>query len=201
MIILQLLLKSLFETEAAVHFVFNGTAANALSLAHLARPYNGVITHAFSHIENDEAGAPGFFSGGAKLLTADTADAKLTVGAVEHLATQFSGVVHHVKAAALSLTQSTELGTVYQAEEIFALCEVAHRHGLKVQMDGARIANAVAATNATPAELSWRAGVDILCFGAVKNGLAVGECILIFDPDLNHEFKWRIKCGLQGFPK
>ena len=185
-------IQALFETDADVHFVFNGTAANALAIAQIARPYNAVIAHAFSHIEMDEAGAPGFFSGGVKLMTADTPNAKLTVEAVERLAGQFSGV-HHVKAAGLSLTQSTELGTVYTREELKGLADSAHRHGLKVHMDGARFANAVATTGATPAQLSWQAGIDILCFGGVKNGLAVGECIIIFDPDLRIEFEWRVK--------
>jgi len=186
-------MRALFETDAAVHFVFNGTAANALALAQLAQPYNAVIAHAFSHVEMDEAGAPGFFSGGAKLLTSDTPNAKLNAEAVERLAKQFSGFVHHVKVSVLSLTQSTELGTAYNAHEINALCEVARRYNLKVHMDGARFANAVAFSGAAPADLSWRAGVDILCFGGVKNGLAVGECILIFDSALNREFEWRVK--------
>ncbi len=187
-------IQDLFETDAAVHFVFNGTAANALSLAQMARPYNAVVAHAFSHIEMDEAGAPAFFSGGATLMTADTPAAKLTADAVDALATRFSGV-HHVKAAALSLTQSTELGTVYTVEEVTALCEVARRHGLRVHMDGARFANAVAHTGASAADLSWRAGVDILCFGGVKNGLGVGETVIIFDKELATEFAWRVKQG------
>ncbi len=186
-------LQVLFETNVAVHFVFSGTAANALALAQLTQSYNAVIAHAFSHIEMDEAGAPGFFSGGAKILTAATKDAKLTVQAVEKLTAEFSGSVHHVKASALSLSQSTEFGTVYTVDEIAALCKAAHDNGLKVHMDGARFANAVASTDAAPADLSWRAGVDILCFGGVKNGLGAGECVLIFDPALNREFEWRVK--------
>lgn len=185
-------IEDVFETKAAVHFVFNGTAANALSLAQLTKPYNAVIAHAFSHVEMDEAGAPGFFSGGAKLMTAETPSARLTPDAVEALATRYAGV-HHVKAAALTLTQSTELGTVYQIDQVEALCEIARRHDLAVHMDGARFANAVASTGATPAALSWRAGVDILSFGGVKNGLAVGEAVVIFNPDLAAEFEWRVK--------
>ncbi len=185
-------IREIFETKAHVHFAFSGTAANSLSLAQVARSYNGIIAHAFSHIEMDEAGAPSFFSGGAKLMTADTPAAKLTVDAVTHLATHLSGV-HHVKPSALSLTQSTEVGTAYTRDEVAALCDVARGHGLKVHMDGARFANAVASTGASPADLSWRAGVDILCFGGVKNGLAVGESILIFDDGLADEFEWRVK--------
>ena len=185
-------IQEIFETKAHVHFAFSGTAANALSLAQVARSYNGVIAHAFSHIEMDEAGAPSYFSGGAKLMTADTPSAKLTVDSVIHLATRLIGV-HHVKPSALSLTQATEVGTVYTPEEVGTLCEVARSHGLRVHMDGARFANAVAFTGASPADLSWRAGVDILCFGGVKNGLAVGESIVIFDDGLAEEFEWRVK--------
>lgn len=185
-------IAALFEAECDVHFVFNGTAANALALAQLCRSYNAVIGHSFSHIESDEAGAPEFFSGGAKLMTADTPLAKLTPDAVQALATRYSGP-HHVKPAVLSLTQATELGTVYTPAELGALTAVARRHGLKVHMDGARFANAAARLGCTPADLTWRAGVDVLCFGGVKNGLAVGDCVVFFDRALSHEFQWRIK--------
>ena len=182
----------LFETEADVFLVFNGTAANGLALAQICRPYHAVIAHRHSHIESDEAGAAGFFSGGAKLLTADTPLAKLTPEAVEMLAAPGRGV-HHVKPRALSLTQATELGTVYSVEEIEALTAVARRQGLKVHMDGARLANAIATLGRPPADVTWRAGVDVLCFGGVKNGLAVGELIMFFDRALAEEFGWRMK--------
>ena len=185
-------IAALFETECDVFFVFNGTAANALTLAQLCRPYNAVIGHAFSHGETDEAGAPEFFTGGAKLMTADTPAAKLTPESVETLATRYSGP-HHVKPAVLSLTQATELGTVYRPDELRELTGVAKRHGLKVHMDGARFANAAARIGCAPADISWRAGVDVLCFGGVKNGLAAGDCIVFFDRALSHEFQWRIK--------
>jgi threonine aldolase len=185
-------MRELFETDCAVFFVFNGTAANALALAQLCRPYHAVIAHALSHIEEDEAGAPGFYSGGAKLVTADTPLAKLTPEVVDKLAIRGRGV-HHVKPRVLSLTQATEFGTVYSREEVAALVGTARGHGLKVHMDGARFANAVATLGCTPAEASWRAGVDVLCFGGVKNGLAVGEAVLIFDRQLAEEFEWRVK--------
>ena len=186
-------LRDLFETDAQVFFVFNGTAANALALAQLCKPYHAVIAHAFSHIEEDEAGAPALFSGGAKIVTADTPLAKLTPEAVDALAKKGLRGVHHVKARALSITQATELGTVYTPGEIVALTDVARRHGLKVHMDGARFSNALATLACSPAELSWRAGVDVLCFGGVKNGLAVGEAVLFFDRALAAEFEWRVK--------
>ena len=185
-------IRALFETDAQVFFVFSGTAANALALAHICRPYHAVIAHAESHIATDEAGAAGFFGGGAALLTADTPLAKVTPEAVEALATGGRGF-HSVKPRALSLTQATEMGTVYTLDEVRGLTEVARRHGLKVHMDGARFANAVAALGCSPADLSWRAGVDVLSFGGVKNGLAAGEAVLFFDKALAHEFEWRVK--------
>jgi threonine aldolase len=185
-------LRALFETDCAVFLVFNGTAANALALAQLCRSYHAVIAHAESHIATDEAGAVGFFSGGAALLTADTPLAKLTPAAVATLAGSGRGV-HSVKPRALSITQATEMGTVYTREELIALTEMARRLGLEVHMDGARLANAIAALACKPADITWRAGVDVLCFGGVKNGLAAGEAVLFFDKALAAEFEWRIK--------
>src|SRR5262249_31777406 len=158
----------------------------------LCKPYDAVIAHAESHIETDEAGAPGFFAGGAKIATAATPHAKLTLAAVEALAGQGRGV-HSVRPRVLSLTQATEMGAVYTIEELRALTETARGHGLHVHMDGARFANAVVAIGCSPADLSWRAGVDVLCFGGVKNGLATGEAVLFFDKTLAHEFEWRVK--------
>jgi threonine aldolase len=185
-------LRELFETDAEVFFVFNGTAANALALAQVCQPYHAIIAHALSHIEEDEAGAPSLLSGGAKIVTAATPLAKLTPEAVDAIAARGRGV-HHVKPRALSITQATELGTVYRPAEIGALVEAARRHRLRVHMDGARFANAVAHLGCAPADLSWRLGVDVLCFGGVKNGLAVGEAVLFFDRQLAAEFEWRVK--------
>jgi threonine aldolase len=185
-------LRALFETDCAVFLVFNGTAANALALAQLCRPWHAVIAHAESHIATDEAGAVGFFSGGASLVTADTPLGKLPPAAVEALAGSGRGV-HSVKPRALSLTQATEMGTVYTRAELMAVTEAARRLGLKVHMDGARFANAVAALACAPADISWRAGADVLCLGGVKNGLAAGEAVLFFDKALAHEFEWRVK--------
>jgi threonine aldolase len=185
-------IRELFERDCEVFFVFNGTAANALALAQICRPYHAVIAHALSHIEEDEAGAVGLLSGGARIVTAETPLAKLTPDIVDALAVRGRGV-HHVKPRALSLTNATELGTVYSTAEVAALAEAARRHGLAVQMDGARFANALAHLGCAPADLSWRAGVDVLCLGGVKNGLAVGEAVLFFDRALGKEFEWRVK--------
>jgi threonine aldolase len=185
-------LRELFEADCAVFLVFSGTAANALALGHICRSYHAAIAHGESHVAADEAGAAGLFGGGTWLLTADTPLAKLTPQAVETLIARGRGV-HSVKPRALSLTQATELGTVYTLAELGALTETARRHRLRVQMDGARFTNAVAHLGCAPADLSWRAGVDVLCFGGVKNGLAAGEAVLFFDKELAQEFEWRVK--------
>jgi threonine aldolase len=185
-------LRQLFETQCEVFFVFNGTAANALALGHICRSYHAVIAHAESHVATDEAGAAGLFGGGTWLLTAEAPLAKLTPQAIEAPLAKGRGV-HSVKPRALSLTQATEMGTVYTLDELSALTDTARRHDLKVHMDGARFANAVAALGCTPADLSWRAGVEVLCFGGVKNGLAAGEAVLFFDKEQAHEFEWRVK--------
>ena len=185
-------IADLFETDCDVFFVFNGTSANALALAQVCQPYHAVISHSFSHVQWDEANAVGFFGGGASQLTIDTPAAKLTLDAVEQRATQFEGV-HHVKVNALTLTQATELGTIYTLDEIAAFGDLARRHNLHLHMDGARFANAVATLGTTPADMTWRRGVDVLSFGGVKNGLAMGECIVFFNRDLAHDFGWRRK--------
>lgn len=178
--------------NAAVFFVFNGTASNALALAHICRPYHAIIAHAVSHIATDEAGAPQMFSGGGSLLTADDPDGKLSPASLERLATGGRGV-HHVKPRAVSLTQATEFGTVYRPAEIASLTSSARRLGLAVHMDGARLANAVASIDCAPADITWRVGVDVLSLGGVKNGLAVGEAVVFFEPSAAAEFEWRVK--------
>ena len=185
-------IADLFESDCTCFFVFNGTGANALALAQICMPFNAVISHGFSHVQWDEANAVGFFGGGTSQLTIDTPGAKLTLDAAEQKAAQFEGV-HHVKVNAITLTQSTELGTVYTLEELDAFADLAKRYRLKLHMDGARFANAVATLGATPAEMSWRRGVDVLSFGGVKNGLGVGECVIFFDKQLAENFGWRRK--------
>jgi len=185
-------IRRAFEIDCEVFFVFNGTAANSLALAALCRSTDAILCHAMAHVNVDECGGPEFMSGGAKLVVIDTPHAKLTPPSVmEKCVTPHDE--HSSRPRALSLTQATELGTVYRRHELVALCDAAHERGLRVQMDGARFANAVAAQHATPAELSWRAGVDVLCLGGTKNGLPAGEAILFFDHDLADEFARRRK--------
>jgi threonine aldolase len=189
-------IRGAFATDCAVHFVFNGTAANALALSSICRSSDAIVCHAMAHINVDECGAPEFFSGGAKLLTADTPLAKLTPAAVAALAVTPHDE-HSSRPRALALTQATELGTLYSRDELGELCTMAHARGMKVQMDGARFANAVASLACAPADISWRAGVDVLCLGGTKNGLPFGEAIVFFDKSLAEEFARRRKQGGQ----
>jgi threonine aldolase len=185
-------LRQVFETECQVFFVFNGTAANSLALASLCRSYHSVICHELAHVETDECGAPEFFSNGTKLLHVNGPGGKFDLAEVERTITRRSDI-HYPRPKVLSLTQATEVGTVYAPAEIGAASELARRYGLKVQMDGARFANAVASLDVAPAEITWRAGVDVLCLGGAKNGMAVGEAVVFFDRELAQEFDYRCK--------
>jgi threonine aldolase len=186
------LLRELFEADCEVFFAFNGTAANALALASLGRSYHSIICHELAHVETDECGAVEFFANGTKLLLAHGDDGRIEPGAVDHLVTRRADI-HYPKPRVLSLTQATELGTVYGLDRLRALHESARRHGLRVHMDGARFANAVAALGVAPREITWEVGVDVLCFGGTKNGMAVGEAIVFFDRALAAEFAYRCK--------
>jgi threonine aldolase len=184
----------LFERRVKVFQVVTGTAANALSIAVHSPPYGAVLCHEESHIMVDECGAPEFFSGGAKLVGLAGAAGKLTPGTVAGALAGFTrGNQHHVQPAVLSLTQATEAGTVYSVEEIAALADLAHRNGLAVHMDGARFANALVGLGVTPAELTWRAGIDVLSFGATKNGAMAAEAVVLFAPDRADELMYRRK--------
>lgn len=185
-------LRDLFQTDCEVFFVFNGTAANSLALSALCQSYHSVICHELAHIETDECGGPEFFSNGSKLLVAKGEYGKLTPDIIEAMVTKRSDL-HFPKPKVVSLTQSTEVGTVYSVEEIRAIAAIAKRRHLTVQMDGARFANAVASLNVHPSELTWRAGVDVLCFGGTKNGLPVGEAVVFFDRHLAEDFAYRVK--------
>ena len=190
-------LRELFQTDCDVYFVFNGTAANSLALASMCQSYHSVICTPMAHIETDECGGPEFFSNGSKLLVAESQSeaaklAKLTPDAVEQLVIKRSDI-HYPKPKVVSLTQATELGTVYTVEEVRAIAAIAKRRHLKVHMDGARFANAVASLGCDPSEITWRAGVDVLCFGGTKNGLPVGEAVVFFDRKLSEDFAYRVK--------
>ena len=185
-------LRTLFESACESFFVFNGTAANSLALASLCQSYHSVICSAAAHVETDECGAPEFFSNGSKLLVAQSDDGKLTPNAIRALATGRSDI-HFPKPRVVTITQPTETGCVYSLEEIRAISGVCRELGLKLHMDGARFAHACASLDCSPAELTWKAGVDVLCFGGTKNGMAVGEAVLFFDRTLAAEFDYRCK--------
>jgi threonine aldolase len=184
--------RQFFETDCEVFFVFNGTAANSLSLAALCQSYHSVICSDVAHIETDECGAPEFFSNGSKLLTAKSSLGKLDPLDVERLITHRMDL-HYPRPKALSITQSTELGTIYRPDEIAGLCSLAKKNGLHVHMDGARFFNALAGGTASPADITWRAGVDVLCCGGTKLGMAVTEAVVFFNHDLARDFEYRCK--------
>jgi len=188
------LLRDIFEADVSVFTVATGTAANALALSALTPPWGAVLTHPVSHVSVDECAAPEFFTGGAKLLPLPAVGAKPLAADVEHFyATQHFRPVHQVKPSALSVSQATECGLVYTPAEIGALAEAGRSRGLRFHMDGARFANALVAQNASPAELTWKAGVQVLSFGATKNGCLAGEAVIFFDKVLAEDFAYRRK--------
>lgn len=190
------LIRQVFETDCEVFFVFNGTSANSLSLAALCQSYHSVLCHELAHIETAECGAPEFFANGSKILLLPGVNGKISPADVEH-AVQRRSDIHYPKPRALSLTQVTEVGTVYSPDELRALTDMARALGLRVHMDGARFANAVASLNIAPKEITWKAGVDVLCFGGSKNGIALGEAVVFFNRELAAEFDYRCKQGGQ----
>ena len=187
------LVREIFETDCEVFLVFNGTAANALALAQLCQPFHSVICHQHAHIQTDECGAPEFFTRGSKLLVVGGANGKIDIGEAKAIITGQTELHAH-RPRVISITQSTEFGTVYTPDEIAAVTEFARRRReMFVHMDGARFANAVASLNFAPKEITWEAGVDVLCFGGTKNGVAAGELVIFFKKELAREFDYRVK--------
>ena len=186
------LIRDLFETQCEVFFVFNGTAANSLALASLCQSYHSILCHELAHVETDECGAPEFFSNGTKVLTVPGENGKILPAGIERMVKRRSDI-HYPKPRVVSLTQSTEIGTVYSPDELRAIWSVTKSLGLRIHMDGARFANAVASLDVAPKEITWQAGVDVLCFGGTKNGIGVGDAVVFFDPKLAAEFDYRCK--------
>ena len=186
---LQKKLSEIFETDVVVFPVVSGTAANALALSVLSPAFGKIYCNELSHINTDECGAPEFFSGGAKLITMSSEDGKINA---KDLSQNIggTGIVHLAQPAAVSITQACETGTVYQLEEIESIAETAHEHGLKVHMDGARFANAIVSLNVSPAEMTWKSGVDVLSFGGTKNGCLTAEAVVFFKPELVGNFPY-----------
>ncbi len=190
------LIREVFETECEVFFVFNGTSANSLSLASLCQSYHSILCHEIAHVEGSECGAPEFFANGTKVLLLPGADGKIDHKSIERAVNRRADI-HFPKARALSLTQVTEVGTAYSLDELGALANAARHFNLRIQMDGARFANAVASLGVAPKQITWQAGVDVLCFGGSKNGIALGEAVVFFNRELAQEFDYRCKQGGQ----
>ncbi len=201
---LDRVLGDYFGTEVRAFAVATGTAANSLSLATLSPPYGAIFAHREAHIETDECGAPAFFSGGAQLALIEGEHARIAPAAFAQALAEHPSVnvgLHSTQPAALSLTQLTELGTAYRAEDLRQLAELAHGRGLKVQMDGARFANAVVFLGCHPGDITWRAGIDVLSFGATKNGALGAEAVVFFEPALVRDFELRRKRAGHLFSK
>lgn len=195
-------LRDLFEAPAAqVRLVGTVTAANALALALLCPPWGAAYCHDAAHVDCDECGAPEFFTGGAKLVLVPGVHGRIAPEVLDDVLTRAERSVHQIQPAALSLSNLTEAGTVYSPDMLGALASVARSHGVAVHLDGARFANALASTGATPAEASWKAGVDVLCLGGTKNGLIGAEAVVIFDPTRAAEFDLRRKRAGHLFSK
>ncbi|MBI1731248.1 MAG: low specificity L-threonine aldolase [Gammaproteobacteria bacterium] len=186
------LIRELFETDCEVFFTFNGTAANSLALASMCQSYHGIICHQYSHVETDECGAPEFFSNGTKVLLVEGEHGKVDLAAVGRRVTKRSDL-HYPKPKVLSITQPTELGTLYDTDDLDAINELKTRLALRLHMDGARFFNAAAALDIHPAEITWRRGVDVLCLGGTKLGMPVGDAVVFFDRALAGEFEYRCK--------
>ncbi|MBP1805720.1 threonine aldolase family protein [Rubellimicrobium aerolatum] len=193
--------REVFEApEAAVHLVATGTAANALALAALARPWDAVFCTEMAHIHEDECNAPEAFTGGAKLIALPAPLAKLEPEVLRAAMARL-GSVHGPQVGPVSVTQATEKGTVYRPEEIRAVAAVARGFGAKVHLDGARLANALVAVGCSPAEMTWKAGVDVVSLGGTKNGLMGAEAVVCFDPTLSWEMELRRKRAAHLFSK
>jgi threonine aldolase len=186
------LVRDLFETDCDAYLVFNGTAANALALAQLCQPFHSVVCHDHAHIQTDECGAPEFFTRGSKLLLVGGDDGKIDINQARDVISR-QPEVHAHKPRAISITQATEFGTVYNRAEIEAIAELARKHQMLLHMDGARFANAIAALGCQPKEITWKMGVDVLCFGGTKNGAVAAELVIFFKKELSLEFDYRLK--------
>jgi threonine aldolase len=185
-------IRELFETDCDVYFVFNGTAANALSLAQLCQSFHSIICHRYSHLQTDECGAPEFFTKGSKLLLLDGPNGKIDIAQAGAMIAR-QNELHSHKPRVISIAQATELGTVYTRDEMAAIAEFARAHEMLLHMDGARFANAIASLNCTPKAITWQIGVGVLCFGGTKNGAAAGELVIFFSKEISREFDYRLK--------
>ena len=181
--VLQEKFSEIFEKEVIVYPTASGTAANALALSTMTPVFGNIYCHKLAHINTDECGAPEFYTGGAKLIPLTGINGKITPEELEKNISG-TGIVHHTQPSSVSITQVCETGEVYELDEIKKITDVAHKHKLNMHMDGARFANALVALNCTPAEMTWKSGIDVLSFGATKNGCIAAEAIIFFKPEL-----------------
>lgn len=186
------MIRDLFEIDCEVFFVFNGTAANSLSISSMCKSYHSILCADSSHVETDECGAPEFFSNGTKLLLLKTQNGKIAPDTIEYMVKRRTDI-HFPKPKVLSLTQATEVGTVYKVDELRPVMAMARKHNLSVHMDGARFANATATLGLAPKSFTWEVGVDVLCFGGTKIGMPIGDAVVFFRKELAEEFAWRCK--------
>ncbi|MBP2462196.1 MULTISPECIES: low specificity L-threonine aldolase [unclassified Rhizobium] len=193
--------NEMFERDVAVFFVATGTAANSLALASVARPGGLTFCHSEAHVIEDECGAPDFFSGMRMVAVEGPAGKMLPENLVERISRYPQDAIHHGRAAAITMTQATEVGTIYTLDEIDAIAKIAKDNGLPLHMDGARFANALVALDCSPAEMTWKRGVDVLSFGGTKNGCWCAEAIVFFNPDLAKDFAFLRKRSAQLFSK
>ena len=194
-------LSKLFETEVIAFLVLTGTAANALALSTICPAYGAVLCHAEAHINTDECGAPEMFSGGARLAGLWAPQGKLTTSLVRQTLDGLIRGEHEAKPSAISITQASELGTIYSVEEVSEFGRLCRERRLKLHMDGSRFANALSALGCSPADATWKAGVDVMSFGATKNGALALEAVIFFDPALAEDFRYRRKRGGQLLSK
>ena len=186
---LQTKLSEIFETDVEVFLAVSGTASNALALSALAPVFGKIYCHELSHINTDECGAPEFFTGGAKLIPMRSSNGRIKANELAETI-RGSGNVHVTQPSVVSITQSCETGTVYQLDEIKAISKIARKHKMSVHMDGARFANALASLDVSPAEMTWKSGVDVLTLGGTKNGCLAAEAIIFFKPDMVGNFPY-----------
>jgi threonine aldolase len=185
-------IREFFGKDCEVFFVFNGTSANSLAISACCQSYHSIVCHELSHIETDECGAPEFFSNGTKILTTTGKNGKLDPKEAEKVINKRTDI-HYPKPQVISITQPTEAGTVYSIDELREIEHLTKKYNLKIHMDGARFVNALAHLNCHPSEITWKVGVDVLCFGGTKSGMMVGEAIVFFDKKLAEDFAYRCK--------
>jgi threonine aldolase len=184
--------REIFETDCDVYLVFTGTAANALALAQTCQSFRSIVSYQNAHIQTDECGAPEFFTGGSKLLLVGGGNGKIDIDQADALLARKNDLHAH-KPGAISIAQATEFGTLYTRDEVAAIAKLARANGLFVHMDGARFANAIASLDCAPRTITWEVGVDVLCFGGTKNGIAAGELVIFFNKEISREFDYRVK--------